>query len=197
MGETVSYCCPVGSTSRSCQRDFCSPKALTTSMKFYTCPYEPRACGSSTSKLVAEMGKLYTLQANTNLYVQNSICYWTIRSLNTANGQAIPSNTFLEIKAVKLQGVSIYVSTGTSPTLAKNETTMGTFSSNVLTYRADQTLFVVGIAIDANPLLSFSYRFYQVVPTITVPNCTEFQNIEVVNNSYVCVNMTIPPPIII
>lgn len=32
---------------------------------------------------------------------------------------------------------------------------------------------------------------------MTVPNCTEFQNIEVVNNSYVCVNMTIPPPIII
>lgn len=32
---------------------------------------------------------------------------------------------------------------------------------------------------------------------MTIPNCTEFQNLEVVNNSYVCVNMTIPPPIII
>ena len=137
VGETISYCCPVNSTSRSCQRDFCSPKALTSSMKFYVCPYEPRACGSSTSKLVAEMGKIYTLQSNTNLFVQNSICYWTIKSVYTSNGQAIPNNTYLEIKGVKLQGTSIYVSTGTSAALAKNETTMGTFSSNVLTYKAD------------------------------------------------------------
>ncbi len=54
LGESISYCCPAkGSTSRSCNRDFCSPKALTTSMRFYTCPYEPRTCGSSTSKLIA------------------------------------------------------------------------------------------------------------------------------------------------
>ncbi len=120
------------------------------------------------------MGKIYTLQANTNLFVQNQICYWTIRSFNRQNNMAVANNTFLEIKATKLQGVSLYVSTGDAPGVARNETTMGTFSSNLLTYKADQTLYVVAIAIDANPVVSFSYRFYEVVPTITVPNCTEF-----------------------
>lgn len=74
---------------------------------------------------------------------------------------------------------------------------MGTFSSKVLTYKADLTLYVIAIALDANPIVSFSYRFYEAQPTLVIPNCTEFQNIELVNNSYVCVNMTIPPPIII
>jgi hypothetical protein len=106
-------------------------------MKFYTCPYEPRTCGSSTSRLVAEMGKIYTLQANTNLFVQNSICYWTIKSYNKQNGLAVANNTYLEIKVSKFQGVSIYVSTGDTPGVAKNETSMGTYSSNLLTYKAD------------------------------------------------------------
>jgi len=86
----------------------------------------------------------------------------------------VPNNTFLELKANKLLGVSLYVSTGTSPSLAKNETTMGTFSSKVLTYRADLTLYVIAIAIDANPIVSFSYRFYEVQPTLVIPNCTDF-----------------------
>jgi hypothetical protein len=120
------------------------------------------------------MGNIYTVQANTNLFVQNSICYWTIRSFNASIGQKVPNNTFLELKANKLIGVSLYVSTGNSPSLAKNETTMGTFSSKVLSYKADLTLYVVAIAIDANPVLSFSYRFYEVQPTIVIPNCTEF-----------------------
>ena len=51
--DTASYCCPNGSTSTACKRNFCSGNALTTSMKFYACPYEPKMCGSTSQKLDA------------------------------------------------------------------------------------------------------------------------------------------------
>ncbi len=94
-------------------------------------------CGSTNANLVAEMGKVYTVQANTNLYKQNSICYWTIKSSLTAARQTAPSNTFVEVRGNTVQGVSIYVNSGMTPNLAANETTLGTFSSNTLTYKGD------------------------------------------------------------
>jgi hypothetical protein len=135
--DTAAYCCPTGSISNSCRRNYCSPMALTTSMKFFSCPYEPRTCGSTSSRLVAELGKIYTVQANTINFVQNSICYWTIRSNISAAGRTAPNNTFLEIRGNKLQSVSLYVNTGRTPNLATNETTVGTFSSTTLTYKGD------------------------------------------------------------
>ena len=100
--DTAAYCCPGGSIANSCRRNYCSPMANTTSMKFFSCPYEAKTCGSMTSTLVAEVGKIYTVQANTNNFVQNSICYWTIKSNLTKAGLTAPNNTFLEIRGNKL-----------------------------------------------------------------------------------------------
>jgi hypothetical protein len=165
-------------------------------MKFFTCPYEPKMCGSTSSSLVAELGKIYSVQANTILYLQYSICYWTIRSNWTAGGKTAPNNTFLEIRGNKLQGVSLYVNNGKTPNLATNETTVGTFSSTTLTYKGDQILYVVAISNDANPFVSFSYRFYE-VKTIVLPNCTQLQDYIVDNGTVKCIDIPIPPPIII
>jgi hypothetical protein len=52
------------------------------------------------------------------------------------------------------------------------------------------------MAIDTNPLVSFSYRFFE-IPTYVIPNCTAFQSIDFINNTYVCVDIPIPPPTII
>ena len=74
-------------------------------MKFYTCPYEPRACNSTTSKLVPELGKPLSIQTHVALFAQNSICYWTIKAKDYNDGTPIPNNTLVEIKANKMQSV--------------------------------------------------------------------------------------------
>ncbi|MFN9907990.1 MAG: hypothetical protein ACK56F_17975, partial [bacterium] len=88
------------------------------------------------------------------------------------------------------------MNTGKTPNLATNETTVGTFSSTTLTYKGDQILYVVAISNDANPIVSFSYRFYE-VKTLILPNCTQWQDYEVQNGVIKCVDIEIPPPIII
>ncbi len=135
--ETRSYCCSnAQKTNRQCNRDVCSTTANTTSMKFYSCPYEPKMCGSTVSKLAAEIGKIYTVQTS-SLFVLNNVCYWTIQSNYTAKGVNSPKSTFIEIRGNKIQGVSLYVNNGRSPTTAGNQTTIGTFSSTILSYNAN------------------------------------------------------------
>lgn len=73
---------------------------------------------------------------------------------------------------------------------------MGTFSSTTLTYKGDQILYVVAISTDANPFVSFSYRFYE-VKTIVLPNCTQQQDYVNDNGTVKCIDIPIPPPIII
>jgi hypothetical protein len=52
------------------------------------------------------------------------------------------------------------------------------------------------MANDVSPIVSFSYRFYE-VKSVVLPNCTQNQDYEVVNNTVICVDIPIPPPIII
>jgi len=52
-----SFCCPENSTSRECQRDYCSTNANTTSMKLYACPYESHSCSTETPNIVVQAGK--------------------------------------------------------------------------------------------------------------------------------------------
>ena len=68
-------------------------------------------------------------------------------------------------------GVSLYVNTGSTPNLATNETTIGTYSSTVLSFSPNQTIYIVVVSSDVTPVLNFTYRFYQVAPPVVVPTC--------------------------
>jgi hypothetical protein len=62
--ERMSYCCAQGETSRACTgRDFCSTQSKSLSMRMTTCPFIPRACGSSS---------LITLKPNVTESIINS-----------------------------------------------------------------------------------------------------------------------------
>lgn len=137
------------------------------------------------------------------------MCYWTIQSYDKKNNIKIPFNNFLEIKINSLSsGVNFYVSNGTSANVAAGETTMGTYSSNILTYSANTTLFVIAVATDVSPMVNFSYRYYQVPivlppppppPPIFIPTCVAGQQLYVWNGTYYCDLIPTPPapPIVI
>ena len=103
FGESISYCCSSStSTARMCNRNFCSKSAISQSLKWYTCPYEQRTCGSTTSKLVADLGSSYSISTNSALYAQNSVCFWTIQSRDLKDGTTPPTNSWVEIRATKI-----------------------------------------------------------------------------------------------
>ena len=91
-----------------------------------------------------------------------------------------------------MSGVSFYVSNGKTPNLATNETAIGTFSSLVLDYQPNTILYLVAVALDVNPVLNFTYKYYSVPQPIIIPNCTAAQYLTYVNNTYLCA--LIPPP---
>ncbi len=74
-----------------------------------------------------------------------------------------------------MSGVAFYIDNGASANLATNETAVGTFSGTILNYSPNTTLYLIAVALDASPVLNFSYRYYAVPPPYVppvVPTCT-------------------------
>jgi hypothetical protein len=168
LGESVSYCCPAGNKNLSCTRDFCTGNAITTSMKWYTCPYEQRTCGSTSSKLVAEYSINKTIEISPSLIKSSTICYWVIqapsyKSINT---------TRIMISATRLQGINLYMTVGKTAGTASNEYLMNTLSPSLTFYfEPNLSIYVVAMAQDSTASLAFTYTLKDY--SVPLPNCAQ------------------------
>ena len=112
-------------------------------MKWYTCPYEQRTCGSTSSKLIAEYSSNKTIEINPSLIKSTTICYWlikapTYKSINT---------TRIMISATRLKDLNLYMTVGKTLATAKTEYLMTSLSPSLTFYfEPDQSIYVVAVA---------------------------------------------------
>ena len=122
--ERFSFCCDateVGSRSCGGSDAFCSDKALSISMRPFTCPYSYGYCGASSSLLEMHPTRRNSLKVEISNYLfkDGETCYYIFYVPNSSLDME-NMRYFYDIELTNVTNVDIYINNGTSFTTAND-----------------------------------------------------------------------------